>query len=55
MEEDIDELIFEYFEENDWDMSSFAVDDCAEKLKFHFKNKDEAEEYINGYLNALFG
>ncbi len=51
---DIDEEILEYFEENDWEMSPDAVQNCAEKLAKAFNSEDEAEEYIQSYLASMF-
>jgi hypothetical protein len=52
---DVDEEILEFFEENDWDMSMESIDLCAQKLRTHFGSEEEASEYIQAYLNSLFG
>jgi hypothetical protein len=52
---DVDEEILEFFEENDWDMSIESIELCANRLRVHFGSEDEAVEYIQSYLNSLFG
>lgn len=52
---DVDEEILEFFEENDWDMSIESIELCANKMRLKFGTEEEAAEYIQAYLDALFG
>jgi hypothetical protein len=52
---DVDEEILEFFEENDWDMSIESIEFCANKMRAKFGSEEEAAEYIQSYLNSLFG
>jgi hypothetical protein len=52
---DVEEVILEFFEENDWDMSIDSIEICADKVKKEFGSEEEAVEYIHGYLTSLFG
>ena len=52
---DVNDEILEYFEENDWEMSSESVEQCADKLKKEFDSEEDAFDYVNAYLNSLFG
>jgi|GEM_PF-6525624 len=52
---DVEETVLEFFEENDWDMTTDSIEICAAKIKDEFESEEQAVEYIHGYLNSLFG
>jgi hypothetical protein len=51
---DVNDIILEFFEENDWEMNDSAVEICAQRIRTEFGSEDEAIEYIYSYMRSMF-
>ena len=51
---DVNDIILEFFEENDWEMNDVAIGICAEKIMSEFSSEDDAIDYINSYMRKMF-
>jgi hypothetical protein len=53
-EEKMRERILKELEDSDWDMSDEGLDRIAEKIQTHFRNSDDARDFVDSQASYLY-